>query len=441
MSDEWRRTLGRRARERGRASEIFGVPGEENLDVVESLRRSTIKLVAHPPRAGRGLHGRDAWAPHRQAGRLHHHARPGRAQSHHRRGLRAARRDADGDDHRPEGHPEPQAGALPDRRHRRDHDAADQDGAIRSSAPRPSRRWCARRSASRSRNGPARFISNCRKTSPRETAPDMSPIPPHPIELPVAPARGARPGGRADPERRAPADHAGRGGEPPAARGCAVGVRQARADSVLQHADGQGRRHRRVGPLHRHRGALGARLRASGDRPRGSHHRDRPRHDREAAVPHGSGRPDGDACRLSAGHCRAGVLPACRAHRRRRPQPRRCWPTGSKARLPRARRASAAARRRSSRRSPTARRKAASANAAAHRARRAPGDAGGRDRLPRQRHVQDLVRAQLPHPCRQHAAARQRARDDGRWAALGDHGRVPLSGAAACSRSAATAAS
>ena len=53
---------------------------------------------------------------------------PGRAQSDHRRRLCAARRDADGDDHRPEGDPEPQAGALSGRRHRLDHDAADQDG-------------------------------------------------------------------------------------------------------------------------------------------------------------------------------------------------------------------------------------------------------------------------------------------------------------------------
>ena len=50
------------------------------------------------------------------------------------------------------------------------------------------------------------------------------------------------------------------------------------------------------------------------------------------------------------------------------------------------------------------------------------------DRLPRQRHVQDLVRAQLPHPCRQHAPARQRARHDGRGPALGDHGRHAQSG-------------
>ena len=58
------------------------------------------------------------------------------------------------------------------------------------------------------------------------------------------------------------------------------------------------------------------------------------------------------------------------------------------------------------------------------------GDAERRDRVPRQRHVQDLVRAQLPHLRGQHAAARQRARHDGGGAALGDDGEAPLSGPA-----------
>ena len=69
------------------------------------------------------------------------------------------------------------------------------------------------------------------------------------------------------------------------------------------------------------------------------------------------------------------------------------------------------------------------------------GDAGRRHRRPRQRHVQDLVRAQLPHPRRQHAAARQRAGDHGRRPALGDHGGDALSRSGGCWRSAATAAS
>ena len=61
-------------------------------------------------------------------------------------------------------------------------------------------------------------------------------------------------------------------------------------------------------------------------------------------------------------------------------------------------------------------------DAAASGPRCAGGDAGGRHRLPRQRHVQDLVRPELPDPCRQHPAARQRARHDGRRPAVGHDG-------------------
>lgn len=59
---------------------------------------------------------------------------------------------------------------------------------------------------------------------------------------------------------------------------------------------------------------------------------------------------------------------------------------------------------------------------AAHRPRCPQGHAGRWNPLPRQRDVQDLVRTQLPHPCRQHAAARQRACHDGRGPAFCDDG-------------------
>ena len=63
-----------------------------------------------------------------------------------------------------------------------------------------------------------------------------------------------------------------------------------------------------------------------------------------------------------------------------------------------------------------------SADAAAHRARCPPGYPAGRHRCPRQRHVQDLVCAQLSHQRRQHPASRQRACDHGGGSSFGDRG-------------------
>ena len=81
------------------------MPGEENLDVVEALRRSTIELVLtrHEQAAAfmAATHGRLTGQP----GVCLTHARARRIEPHHRRRLRAARRDADGDDHRAEGDP------------------------------------------------------------------------------------------------------------------------------------------------------------------------------------------------------------------------------------------------------------------------------------------------------------------------------------------------
>ena len=105
---------------------IFGVPGEENLDVVESLRNSQHRARAHAARAVGGVHGGDPRAADRPARGLHRHARARSAEPGDRRGLRASGCDADGHDHRPEGDHEQPAGALPDRRHGGDDAAADQ---------------------------------------------------------------------------------------------------------------------------------------------------------------------------------------------------------------------------------------------------------------------------------------------------------------------------
>ena len=78
--------------------------------MVESLRRSTIELVVtrHEQAAAfmAATHGRLTGKP----GVCMTTLGPGALNLDHRRGLCAARRDADGDDHRAEGDHEPQAG-------------------------------------------------------------------------------------------------------------------------------------------------------------------------------------------------------------------------------------------------------------------------------------------------------------------------------------------
>ena len=66
----------------------------------------------------------------------------------------------------------------------------------------------------------------------------------------------ARSGGGAHPRSTFSAGDVGRRRKPSAPGRCAVGFRQARADPVLQHPDGQGLGRRRVRTLHGHRGAL-----------------------------------------------------------------------------------------------------------------------------------------------------------------------------------------
>ena len=54
---------------------VFGIPGEENIRLVEALSKSLDRLRAHPPRAGRVVHGRDLRPPDRQGRRLLGHPR------------------------------------------------------------------------------------------------------------------------------------------------------------------------------------------------------------------------------------------------------------------------------------------------------------------------------------------------------------------------------
>ena len=255
---------------------------------------------------------------------------------------------------------------------------------------------------------------------------------------PIPAADRAR--GDDDPGGQAAAGHDRGCGKPTPPQPRADGVHPPHRHSLLQHADGQGRHRRRHQPVDGNGRPVGAGLRARGDRQGRPHRHHRARHGGEAAVHHGADRTQGDPHRLHAGECRAGLLSPRRGDRRRRLLARDAGrPAGRQA----------AERRRTA---PVARADPATgvrprhrgplpADTAADRQRRPQGDAGGWHRLPRQRHVQDLVRPQLPLARRQHAAARQRARHDGSRPAVGDDGQAAPSRTGGSSPCAATAAS
>ena len=90
---------------------IFGIPGEENLDLLNSLKDSSIRLILtrHEQAAGfmAATYGR-------LTGRtgVCLSTRAGRHQPGDRGRLRATRRHAHADDHRAEAHQVKQAGAV-----------------------------------------------------------------------------------------------------------------------------------------------------------------------------------------------------------------------------------------------------------------------------------------------------------------------------------------
>ena len=163
----------------------------------KSRRRGIAADIAHPvdrhaARAGGRLHGGDAWAADRAAGRLHLDAGARRAQLLDRRGLCPSRRHADDHDHRAEADHERQAGAVPDRRRHRLDAAADQDDAAdrqRRAASRPS---FAMPSGSRWKSGPGRCIWSFPRTSRRDEVPHVPSIPVHPLDHPRRPSRRHR---------------------------------------------------------------------------------------------------------------------------------------------------------------------------------------------------------------------------------------------------------
>ena len=289
--DEGRRSAGRRAGER-RREQIFGVPGEENLDVVEALRRSSIKLVVtrHEQAAAfmAATHGRLTGEPGVCLATL------GPGALNFTTGAAYALLGA-----MPMVMITGQKGILSRKQAR--FQIVDIVATMTPltkmarqivSPPRPSPPSCAKRSGSRSRSGPG---------------------PVH-LELPedIA-ARSSAPRSRSCRRTRsscrsrhaAALDRAaemilkaerplvmlGAAAQPPApvGRPCRISCGALQIPFFnTQMGKGVGRR--RLGSLHGHRRAVRARLCPRRHRPRRPDHRDRPRHGREAAVLHGPAR-------------------------------------------------------------------------------------------------------------------------------------------------------
>ena len=104
---------------------IFGVPGEENLDVVESLRNSSIKLILTRHEQGAAFmaatYGRLTGKP----GVCITTLGPGALNLTTAAAYALARRYADDHAHRPEGHHEQPSGKVSDCRRRERIQAAD----------------------------------------------------------------------------------------------------------------------------------------------------------------------------------------------------------------------------------------------------------------------------------------------------------------------------
>ena len=162
---------------------MFGVPGEENLDVVESLRESRIKLVLtrheQPAAFMAATHGRLTGRPGVCIATLGPGALnlvTGAAYAHLRHADDPAHRQRDCD----------QPAGVPDRRHDRHHEALTKSTRqIVSTATIPTIVRDAFRVAMEERPGPV-HLELPEDIAGEETL-DLPLVPPHPIELPVAP--------------------------------------------------------------------------------------------------------------------------------------------------------------------------------------------------------------------------------------------------------------
>ena len=248
-----------RALENEGVDRIFGVPGEENLDVVESLRNSSIKLIItrHEQAAAfmAATHGRLTGKPGVCIATLGPGAlnfTTGAAYAH----LGAM----------PMIMITGQKGIMSSRQAR--FQIVDVVSAFKpltkmsrqivGPATIPTLVRDAFRVAMEERPGPV-LLELPEDVAGEEMRATCRSVPVHPIEIPVGAPRRARPRRRHDPGRQAPADHAGRRLLAPARHHRHQRLRPPHADPVLHHADGQGHRRRRQQPLYGHRRAVSER--------------------------------------------------------------------------------------------------------------------------------------------------------------------------------------
>ncbi len=154
---------------------VFGIPGEENIHIVDAFAESSPDpLRPRPPRAGRFLHGRYLRASHGSGRRVHGDPRPRRDQPPPRHGRRhdqqhAARRNLRA------GRDSTASTRSPTRAStssRCSHPSP--SGPTPSCPPGPSPRWSATLSSSPRPSGPEPSTWPSQRTSRRETAPEGS---------------------------------------------------------------------------------------------------------------------------------------------------------------------------------------------------------------------------------------------------------------------------
>ena len=240
---------------------IFALPGEENLDVLESLRNSKIELVlTRHEQAAAFMAATQGGLP--AVPGLPVDVRAGRAEFHHGCGLRPSRRDADAHDHRTEGDHERAAGALSDRGYRRGDAPADQDDAadrVGRHDPDHRARCVPRRGGRAARAGASRTAGGHRGRDRRTPCARSRP---HPIERPVASAAAIERAAAMILEAKRPLIMFGAAGNRPRLVEALSDFVRRTGIPFFNTQMGKGAVDRRLQSLSRHRCALGTRLRS-----------------------------------------------------------------------------------------------------------------------------------------------------------------------------------